>query len=84
MGENRITCRTGGDWQPIETAPKDGSVIIALVSGKVTLVKYVGVVDWFDKTTCDASRYAWIEASANDADNELLPTHFMPLPEVPK
>ncbi len=73
-----------GQWQPIETAPRDGSAIISLVHGKVVIVKYTGIIDWFDETTCGASRYAWIEEGAEDADNELLPTHWMPLPEPPQ
>jgi hypothetical protein len=70
-------------WLPIDSAPKDGSAIISLVHGKVVIVKYTGIIDWFDETTCGASRYAWIEEGAEDADNELLPTHWMSEPALP-
>lgn len=55
-------------WQPIETAPKDGSDILAHWKASGTShVVYYALGRW-----CD------------DCDDEIsTPTHWMPLPEPP-
>jgi len=65
------------EWQPIETAPKDGTEVIVVRSGfKVT-------VGWFDKKS------GWTNptrAISEDYDQEMggyEPTHWMPLPKPP-
>lgn len=60
------------DWQPIETAPKDGTLIIGCLApwDYVNVVYYTkvdGTLNWFNP--CD-------EVICN-------PTHWMPLPEPP-
>lgn len=58
------------EWQPIETAPKDGSEFIGYVA-----TSYQGgavVLHWYKK-------YGWI-----DWDYDVWePTHWMPLPPPP-
>lgn len=72
------------DWQPIETAPKDGTSILVGCNyyrygkSQVTLV-------WHD-------RGMWIEGSYWDneeeeyvaAQCEFKPSHWMPLPDPPQ
>ena len=60
-------------WQPIETAPKDGTHILGYADGEMT------VVYWF-------SEECWqITVSGLHADDgEWWPTHWMLLPEAPK
>jgi hypothetical protein len=58
-------------WQPIETAPKDGTFFIALdVRGGV------GKVHWCERYT----PHAW----ADEDGSFVGVTHWMPLPEPPK
>lgn len=66
------------DWQPIDTAPKDGRWIIAY--GDIALTDCpVGVVRW--------SKTYLLWDAENDPDQgpwQTTPTHWMPLPEPPK
>lgn len=57
------------EWQPIETAPRDGRPILASDIGP-----YAYVVEWFK------ANKAWIGADGM----YWSPTHWMPLPEPPK
>lgn len=61
------------EWKPIETAPKDGTEIVALVSG----VPYI--VSW----TTHGKQHA--EPWWRDREGYGLtePTHWMPLPDPP-
>ena len=57
------------DWQPISTAPKDGTKILGVTkSGRMK-------VDWFD-ATLSTSQFA-----NERGDNGY--THWMPLPPAP-
>jgi hypothetical protein len=55
------------EWQPIETAPKDGTDIL----GCWVRSNVMGVVSYFDGI--------WLE---ND-EKVSAPSHWMPLPELP-
>lgn len=59
-------------WQPIETAPKDGTEILVYAPG-------------FCQTALWES-YTFSEGWVNDSSGNWLndPTHWMPLPEPPK
>ena len=72
-------------WQPIETAPRDGTII--LLYAKPTVV----AGRWSDAGT---GKYPWdfLDGETSDPeawplnamhDNEYGPTHWMPLPEPP-
>lgn len=60
-------------WQPIETAPKDGTIV--LVYAKET--QEYAIVFW--------NRYyrEWNQRSMEEEELE-SPTHWMPLPEAPE
>lgn len=61
------------EWQSIETAPKDGTRILAASDGHV-----FGVIAWGGKRPpCWKSRAAFGESLWGS------PTHWMPLPEPP-
>ena len=72
-----------GDWQPIETAPKDGSLVM--------LVLETGVVipGWWDEDCCRWSNnmqpgwYAYIHNWGMGLTRLRLATHWMPLPPPP-
>lgn len=69
------------EWQPIETAPKDGSPILIWQPGGVT--QYTWYTDcwicrWEDRYQC------WTEAGGELYSEARSPTHWMPLPDPPK
>lgn len=61
------------EWQPIETAPKDGTKI--LVYCGATSIPEVFVAKWLVKSAF------WIVCFT---DMDCKPTHWMPLPDDPK
>ncbi len=63
------------DWQPIETAPRDGTEIIA---ASIYTVRGRPRVWNVYLTCCDAA--GWVTTRGGKA----APTHWMPLPEPPK
>lgn len=68
------------DWQPIDTAPKDGT--------KLLLARYVGN-PLHDSALWWMAAGAWSEKyqnwnDTNTPDAFVCPTHWMPLPEPPK
>lgn len=69
------------NWQPIETAPKDGSIIDILARGK----RYTDC--WWGRETY-GKRIGWVYQGDYDSDgpvDEFIddPTHWQPLPEPP-
>ena len=78
-------------WRPIETAPKDGSPILATGSYKEPSKdwstdeywpdgKWIYVIRWH-KSNRSALDY-WVEAGGEGWE-EFKPTHWMPLSELP-
>jgi hypothetical protein len=63
------------DWQPIETAPKDGTRVIIFYSGDnfwdVCEARYTDAEGWGDPNGCEWSCFADV-------------THWMPLPDPPR
>ena len=68
---------TNDQWQPIETAPKDGTVVILFVPCWDEVV-----TAWYCKATG-----LWPSdepfSESGEACNVGMPTHWMPLPEAP-
>lgn len=64
-------------WQPIETAPKDGSVIVAI--GAVPARGGYSIIFW------DTFHEEWAGYTAEDEKRlvKFPPLHWMPLPEPP-
>lgn len=78
-------------WQPIETAPKDGTWVLCLAKRATVPViashqfSTGGIGRWIDKDASDFSGHddpseAWIEYWNS---NSYTPTHWMPLPPRP-
>ncbi len=61
------------DWQPIETAPKDGTQILGFADGRMA------VVQWWE----DFRYWSLVVCGAYADDGEWWPTHWQPLPEPP-
>lgn len=82
------------EWQPIESAPKDGTEILACVNG------FVPAVAWWEELPDDimehiSEREKWrsVEAAEFETEEQWMehwtgswyePTHWMPLPEPPE
>lgn len=88
MTKGNITTELMSEWQPIETAPKDGTPILVWadaygwrsVFARVNAAFYEGAWRMYgpilgEPTTQNKSRQ-WL--------GEVQPTHWMPLPEGPK
>ena len=70
------------EWQPIETAPKDGTAIL------VTCGELFAVVEWDEHAASypsnegvgwrDAGDIGWAGTQGH------MPTHWMPLPQPPE
>ena len=75
------------EWQPIETAPKDGSYILIAGEGRVTIGFYHE--DKGKTLIADAKPY-WQDYDRSywdrfeTDDSWFAPTHWMPLPEPPQ
>lgn len=66
------------EWQPIETAPRDGTVILAYwpSSSWGDGYTYIHPVVFYDGQ--------WIHDWDRDEETTLDPTHWMPLPTPPQ
>lgn len=62
------------EWQPIETAPKDGSDLL-LFNGQIFIGSWSETGAWFD------DRRLWSDTMYGYADPQ--PTYWMPLPQPP-
>lgn len=81
----------GCEWQPIETAPKDGTrILIKIKSGKQQVVRWerYGMHSYW---TIYSHADSWINRLFSKGEKvqlvlneDTLPTHWMPLPEPPK
>ena len=63
------------DWQPIETAPKDGKMFLAIWPETVHFHDQVRVTYWAKKP----QRFEDVDDFGQDH-----PSHWMPLPAPPK
>lgn len=66
------------EWQPIETAPRDGTDILTWRASQKTRL---GVICGMHCGFWHPDMKEW---QSSDLEWELLPTHWMPLPEPPE
>lgn len=88
-------CAIPSPWQPIETAPKDGTEIILfcpqgdgttgstfrLTSGSWFIPPLLGTVS--DPEVDEQEPPAWLSWDGGFSEETMMPTHWMPLPEPP-
>jgi len=67
-----------GGWQPIETAPKDGTRFLAVGHR----VNEIDIVHWGNGRYLSRTK-GWNQAFVSHPGNEVAPTHWMPLPSAP-
>jgi hypothetical protein len=77
---NKAWNTRASQWMPIETAPKDGSVILAVNGPDVQCLYWHGK-DNLDFEGDDGPFDCWMEY---DHECWILPKYWMPLPEPPK
>ena len=74
------------EWQPISTAPKDGSEVVLFIPGDHN--RHVVIGSWDDAQYSRRPRPYWTSDGARiwgvrwSRDNQ--PTHWMPLPQPPQ
>jgi len=73
-------------WQPIETAPKDGTDILGMYMHIETQI--VHNIFWLDNEYEPDENgwwtYEYSEVSRMKLEDWMTPTHWMPLPDTPK
>jgi hypothetical protein len=62
------------EWQPIETAPKDGSAIIVVQNKVRAVAGWSRLGGYWQVLPCDPT----------GAVNRICPDHWMPLPPLPR
>ena len=67
-------------WQPIETAPKDGTRVLVFCHWGVDIAQ------WNQDSYIRKPKPYWSyrRSSSKGADRRFPPTHWMPLPEPPQ
>lgn len=76
-----ITAAQPEGWQPIETAPRDGTSILILYNG-CAIEACWECVEYGDWESWSESVYWW-SSELNCLDDGDEPTHWMPLPAAP-
>jgi hypothetical protein len=82
----RSASERGREWQPIETAPRDGTFVDLWFphNGETLQSRRVADCRWLKIKAFEAdSLYAWFAQSGGRAFRMDGPTHWMPLPEPP-
>jgi hypothetical protein len=96
--EDALLYRPFNQWQPIETAPKDGTYVLVFrmdcgVTPIVHVAFYNSEKDWgeFGFMTGETKEdyigwwsYTRSSVTQEKLDDHWTPTHWMPLPEPPK
>lgn len=67
------------EWQPIETAPRDGTWFLGFME-RQTLEDTIRVWAWMPWKGCDTPMFY----DAADTIEDEQPTHWMPLPPAPE
>ena len=77
------------DWQPIETAPKDGTKIaiyakLWMAHNDTFIQKMFFKVYWFSPSGMSNANPHWESAGEKFPYKEWFVTHWSPMPESPK
>jgi hypothetical protein len=68
-------------WQPIETAPRDGTPLLLFATAKGATAA-VAVVGWY--LPGEYEGLGWVECAFWQMPQGIEPTHWMPLPPSPE
>jgi hypothetical protein len=75
---NRTNPMTEASWQPIETAPKDGTRMLAWWPHLKQ-----PVIAWISQGGSSYGKWTFASFRFETIPPIIAPTHWMPLPEVP-
>lgn len=70
------------DWQPIETAPRDGTMILLYVVTNINTIQSVAA--WQRYTHEDESAACWHQSDGVTSFPPHMAVRWQPLPEAPK
>lgn len=73
-------------WQPIETAPKDGTKILVFVDGEIKIAHWEtdsAHAGWDKAFVPLWVGFSCMDSYFNEEWQETEPTHWMPLPPLP-
>lgn len=76
-----LASETQHQWQPIETAPKDGTDVLLWCAGAME-PSYALIASWVDFK--GEAPDGWCDASTGRYNDGCPPTHWMPLPSPPE
>lgn len=71
-------------WQPIETAPKDGTPVWGFDNGVMAVMAWAEEMRWDDHSTFRPDGWELVTVVWPDESSNANPTHWMPLPEAPR
>ena len=74
------------EWQPIETAPTDGTYVLLFFPDYIhkVWIGYYEISEHFSHGKCVSSNKYWsVIGSIFSSAKESHPTHWMPLPNAP-
>jgi hypothetical protein len=72
------------DWQPIETAPRDGTRLILLCNGHPSLGRYIHREATTNGVRDEVHSFSgWVWAGGFLSHGKPEPTHWLPIPPVP-
>lgn len=81
------------EWQPIETAPKDGTAVLIFYENDEPHMyddegPHMAVARWWASAEFEPSGWGWTDFSVENWNREemrqLFPTHWRPLPASPE
>lgn len=81
-GRQSIACTHG--WRPIETAPKDGTMILAWMSGGAESRPHYSLIHWFDFGWGGSWTITLPGLGSDPGYEDSAFTHWQPLPKPPQ
>jgi hypothetical protein len=71
---------TAYEWQPIETAPKDGTAVLLWIAGR----QRVAIGLWNTQEYLKRPKPHWDWSASSYTNHLYAPSHWLPLPAPPE
>jgi hypothetical protein len=73
------------EWQPIETAPKDGTkILVYTINGDIELTEWYQLESFHYEEIVESGLYRKVMEEPTEGWNSNKPVLWMPLPNAPK